>query len=91
MTCFLLSLCYRVTIIEKVRDLHNVASKRQVFGGIRYGFLFGSDYPFITPERWLEDFEKLDYFKPDVKEKLMWRNAQRLLAHTAVGKMTFSG
>lgn len=54
-------------------------------------FLFGSDYPFITPERWLADFEKLDYFTPEVTAKLMWKNAQRLLAHTAVGKMTFSG
>jgi predicted TIM-barrel fold metal-dependent hydrolase len=53
-------------------------------------FLFGSDYPFITPQRWLKDFEPLTYFTPEVREKLMWRNAQRLLAHSSVGQMNFS-
>jgi predicted TIM-barrel fold metal-dependent hydrolase len=54
-------------------------------------FLFGSDYPFITPQRWLKDFEAVKIeFKPEVKEKLFWRNGQQLLAHTAVGKMSFS-
>jgi predicted TIM-barrel fold metal-dependent hydrolase len=53
-------------------------------------FLFGSDYPFITPQRWLKDFEPLTYFTPEVREKLMWRNAQRLLAHTSVGQMHFT-
>jgi uncharacterized protein len=53
-------------------------------------FLFGSDYPFITPQRWLKDFEPLTYFTPEVREKLMWRNGQRLLAHTSVAQMTFS-
>jgi predicted TIM-barrel fold metal-dependent hydrolase len=54
-------------------------------------FLFGSDYPFITPQRWLKDFEsvKID-FKPEVKEKLFWRNGQKLLAHSPVGQMQFS-
>ena len=53
-------------------------------------FLFGSDYPFITPQRWLKDFETLDYFKREVKEKLFWKNGQKLLAHSAVGQMHFS-
>jgi predicted TIM-barrel fold metal-dependent hydrolase len=52
--------------------------------------LFGSDYPFITPQRWLKDFEPLTYFTPEVREKLLWRNAQQLLAHTTVGQMHFS-
>ena len=34
-------------------------------------FLFGSDYPFITPQRWLKDFEALKVeFKPEAREKL---------------------
>jgi predicted TIM-barrel fold metal-dependent hydrolase len=54
-------------------------------------FLFGSDYPFITPQRWLKDFEAIKIeFKPEVKEKLFWKNGQKLLAHTAVGSMHFS-
>ncbi len=40
--------------------------------------LFGSDHPYITPERWLADFEKIQ-IKPEVKEKILWKNAQRLL------------
>ncbi len=39
--------------------------------------LFGSDHPFVTPERWLGDFEKLP-MKPEVKEKILLKNAQKL-------------
>ncbi|MGZ3626394.1 MAG: amidohydrolase family protein [Ktedonobacteraceae bacterium] len=53
-------------------------------------FLFGSDYPFIIPQRWMKDFEALDYFKPEVLDKLLWKNAQRLLRHTSIGQMSFS-
>jgi predicted TIM-barrel fold metal-dependent hydrolase len=41
--------------------------------------LFGSDYPFITPERWLADFEALDGFSPDVRRKILYENAARIL------------
>ncbi len=41
--------------------------------------LFGSDYPFILPERWLEDFEALEGFTPEVKRKLLHDNAAALL------------
>jgi predicted TIM-barrel fold metal-dependent hydrolase len=40
--------------------------------------LFGSDYPFLTPERWIADFEKAG-FKPEVHEKILLLNAKRLL------------
>ena len=39
--------------------------------------LFGSDHPYLTPQRWLADFEKLP-MKPEVKEKILWRNAKKL-------------
>jgi uncharacterized protein len=39
--------------------------------------LFGSDHPYLTPERWLADFEKIS-MKPEVKEKILLKNAQRL-------------
>ncbi len=40
--------------------------------------LFGSDYPFLTPERWIADSEKVG-FKPEVMEKILMGNAKRLL------------
>ena len=41
--------------------------------------LFGSDYPFITPERWLNDFDKLEGFSPEVRQKILHDNAARIL------------
>jgi predicted TIM-barrel fold metal-dependent hydrolase len=40
--------------------------------------LFGSDYPVITPDRWLADFEKID-IKPEVRPLILKENAARLL------------
>jgi len=40
--------------------------------------LFGSDYPVISPERWMADFEKLD-IKPEVRPLILKENAARLL------------
>ena len=40
--------------------------------------LFGSDYPLITPDRWLSDFEKLE-IKPQVRPKILKDNAVRVL------------
>lgn len=40
--------------------------------------LFGSDWPAITPDRWLKDFETLN-IKPDVRPLIMKDNARRLL------------
>ncbi|MFI9813861.1 amidohydrolase family protein [Saccharothrix variisporea] len=40
--------------------------------------LFGSDYPVITPDRWLADFAELDV-KPEVRRKILKDNAARLL------------
>jgi predicted TIM-barrel fold metal-dependent hydrolase len=40
--------------------------------------LFGTDYPFLTPEQWLVEFDKLG-FKPEVRQKILLDNARRLL------------
>jgi len=40
--------------------------------------LFGTDYPVISPERWLADFEKLA-IKPEVRPLILKQNAARLL------------
>ena len=40
--------------------------------------LFGSDYPLITPDRWMKDFEEAG-FKPEVMPGILKDNAIRLL------------
>lgn len=45
---------------------------------LRKKVLFGSDWPMITPERWLEDFEKID-IKDELREDIIKNNAARLL------------
>ena len=40
--------------------------------------LFGSDYPLITPDRWLADFAKLD-IRDEVRPLVLKENAARLL------------
>ncbi|WP_194904564.1 amidohydrolase family protein [Catenulispora rubra] len=40
--------------------------------------LFGTDYPLLTPERWLADFDKLP-IKDEVRPKILKDNAARLL------------
>jgi predicted TIM-barrel fold metal-dependent hydrolase len=40
--------------------------------------LFGSDYPIMTPERWLAEFDKLP-IKPEVRPLILKENAARLL------------
>jgi len=45
---------------------------------LRTKVLFGSDYPVITPDRWLADFEKLD-IKDEVRPLILKENAARLL------------
>jgi predicted TIM-barrel fold metal-dependent hydrolase len=45
---------------------------------LRDRVLFGSDYPMITPDRWLADFEQAD-FKDEVRPLILKQNAIRLL------------
>jgi hypothetical protein len=45
---------------------------------LRQKMLFGSDYPAITPDRWLNDFAALD-IKPEVRPMILKDNAVRLL------------
>ncbi len=51
---------------------------RELRGRLQDRFLFGSDYPFISPQRCLEELASLEI--PDsVREKLLVANATRLL------------
>src|ERR1700744_4426808 len=40
--------------------------------------LFGSDWPVITPDRWLSDFAKLD-IREEIRPKVMKANARKIL------------
>jgi predicted TIM-barrel fold metal-dependent hydrolase len=44
--------------------------------------LFGSDFPLITPERWMKDFDEAG-FKDKVKPGILKDNAARLLGLAA--------
>lgn len=46
---------------------------------LRTRILFGSDFPLITPDRWIGDAEKAELFKPEVLPGIMKDNAARLL------------
>jgi uncharacterized protein len=48
---------------------------------LRDRVLFGSDFPLITPDRWLRDFEKAP-FKDEVRPLILKENAARLLGLT---------
>ena len=45
---------------------------------LRKKMLFGSDWPMISPERWLDDFEKAP-FRDEVRDGIMKGNAAKLL------------
>jgi uncharacterized protein len=45
---------------------------------LRQKVLFGTDYPLITPDRWLADFDRLE-IKPEVRPLILKENALRLL------------
>jgi len=45
---------------------------------LRDRMLFGSDFPLITPDRWMEDFQVAG-FKPEVHDLILKKNAMRLL------------
>lgn len=45
---------------------------------LKHKMLFGSDYPFIQPERWMADFEKIG-IRPEVRPLILKENAVKLL------------
>jgi predicted TIM-barrel fold metal-dependent hydrolase len=45
---------------------------------LRKKVLFGSDYPLITPERWIADFDTLE-IKPEIRPLIMKENAIAML------------
>jgi predicted TIM-barrel fold metal-dependent hydrolase len=51
---------------------------RAANGPLRRKVLFGTDYPLISPDRWLREFELLE-LKPEVRPLILRENAVRLL------------
>jgi hypothetical protein len=47
---------------------------RYANGQLKHKMLFGSDYPLISPDRWIGDFRKAG-FKPEVHELILKQNA----------------
>jgi hypothetical protein len=44
---------------------------------LKHKVLFGSDYPLISPDRWLADFQKLS-IRDEVRPLILKENAMRL-------------
>jgi hypothetical protein len=51
---------------------------REVRSRLQDKALFGTDYPFILPQRWLAEFDAFE-MPVEVREKVLWRNAERIL------------
>ncbi|MBL0419133.1 amidohydrolase [Ramlibacter sp. AW1] len=51
---------------------------RYINGLLKHKMLFGSDWPVITPDRWLADFDQLP-IKPEVRQMVLKTNAEKLL------------
>jgi hypothetical protein len=51
---------------------------RELRGRLSGQFLWGSDYPLLTPERGLAEFDELDV-PPDVARAVLVDNAERIL------------
>jgi len=47
-------------------------------GQLKHKMLFGSDYPLITPDRWIKDFKEAA-FKPEVHDLILKQNAIKAL------------
>jgi uncharacterized protein len=48
---------------------------------LKHKVLFGSDFPWITPDRWLSDFQKIE-IRDDVRPLILKENAARLFGLT---------
>ncbi len=54
---------------------------------LKHKMLFGSDWPAITPDRWLADFAELD-IKPEVRPLILKENAVKLLGLNSREELT---
>lgn len=52
--------------------------KKEIGGRLQNKFMFGSDYPALSHDRLFKDWETLN-LKPEVIEKVFYKNAQRVL------------
>jgi len=52
--------------------------KTMMSGQLKHKFLFGTDYPLISPKEWLDDFKKMNFGK-DVEDNILYKNAKSVL------------
>ena len=45
---------------------------------LRDKVLFGSDFPYLSPDRWLKEFEALE-IRDEVRHKVLLENARKVL------------
>ena len=49
-----------------------------LIGPMKNKFLFGTDYPVISPKDWLADFENIG-FDEETKKHILYKNAKNVL------------
>ena len=64
-----------VSLADAALDPDMIAEIRALW--LKHKVLFGSDYPWITPDRWLADFEKIA-IRDEVRPLILKENAMRL-------------
>ena len=52
--------------------------KREIGTRLQDKVMFGSDWPVVMPQRWLDEFEQMGY-KDAVVDKVLTENAKRIL------------
>ena len=69
---------HRLTIKRKLSLETNAQLVQYANAQLKHKMLFGSDYPLITPDRWIKDFNEAA-FKPEVRNLILKENAIRAL------------
>src|SRR5260370_35160612 len=64
---------------------------KEASGRLNHKFLFGSDYPFIAPERWPAQFAKLAGWTDQARRNVLGRNGKTEPTHTPVAETASAG
>jgi predicted TIM-barrel fold metal-dependent hydrolase len=67
-----------ISTFRLVAEIFSPILVRYINSILKDKMLFGSDWPVITPDRWLSDFAKLE-IREEIRPKVMKANARKIL------------